>query len=122
MKNEKTIHEFKVTETEDGYRIEIKGDKEQLKKAGLPGILPFLGPRMRFRGYGPRKLRRRLRRHGRPGSDGPRGRRGPGGRRRRWGNPPSEGKRRPGEPPFWQGGPWGGEMGDDGPNKGPGYV
>jgi len=28
---EKVIREFKVIETDDGYRIEIKGDKEKLK-------------------------------------------------------------------------------------------
>jgi hypothetical protein len=29
---EKVINEFRVIETDDGYRIEIKGDKERLKK------------------------------------------------------------------------------------------
>jgi hypothetical protein len=29
---EKVINEFRVIETDDGYRIEIKGDKEHLKK------------------------------------------------------------------------------------------
>jgi hypothetical protein len=29
---EKVINEFKVIETDDGYRIEIKGDKEHMKK------------------------------------------------------------------------------------------
>jgi len=28
---EKVIREFRVIETDDGYRIEIKGDKEKLK-------------------------------------------------------------------------------------------
>ena len=28
---EKVIQEFRVIETEDGYRIEIKGDKEKMK-------------------------------------------------------------------------------------------
>jgi hypothetical protein len=28
---EKVIHEVRVIETEDGFRIEIKGDKEQIK-------------------------------------------------------------------------------------------
>ena len=28
---EKVINEFRVIETEDGYRIEIKGDKERMK-------------------------------------------------------------------------------------------
>ena len=29
---EKVINEFRIIETDDGYRIEIKGDKEHLKK------------------------------------------------------------------------------------------
>ncbi|MCZ6530346.1 MAG: hypothetical protein O6949_08445 [Chloroflexi bacterium] len=29
---EKVIHEYKVIETDDGYRIEIKGDKERIRK------------------------------------------------------------------------------------------
>lgn len=29
---EKVIQEFKIVETEDGYRIEIKGDKEKMKE------------------------------------------------------------------------------------------
>jgi hypothetical protein len=29
---EKLIHEYKLIETDDGYRIEIKGDKEKIKK------------------------------------------------------------------------------------------
>jgi len=29
---EKVIKEFKIVETEDGYRIEIKGDKEKMKE------------------------------------------------------------------------------------------
>ena len=122
MKNEKTIHEFKVTETEDGYRIDIKGDKEQLKKAGLPGIIPVFGPRMHFRRRGPRKMMKRMRRHGHPEGGESRRRRGHGGRRHRWGNPPSEGKRKPGEPAFYKGSMFGGEMNDDGPSKGPDYV
>jgi hypothetical protein len=28
---EKVVQEFRVIETEDGYRIEIKGDKERMK-------------------------------------------------------------------------------------------
>ena len=62
---DKVIREFKVIETEDGYRIEIKGNKEQLKKffehrehgfgrrqwrhhRGGPGFGPF-----GFWGHGP---------------------------------------------------------------------
>jgi hypothetical protein len=29
---EKLIHEMRMIETDDGYRIEIKGDKEKMKK------------------------------------------------------------------------------------------
>ncbi len=44
---EKIISEYKVIETDDGFRIEIKGDKETLRKmfAG--------GPQRHFRGKGP---------------------------------------------------------------------
>jgi hypothetical protein len=55
---DKTIQEFKLIETDDGYRIEIKGDKKLLKSffekgqgmhgrrfmRGFPG--PFGGPAM----------------------------------------------------------------------------
>jgi len=36
---EKVIGELKIVETEDGYRIEIKGDKEKMKEmfSGLRG-------------------------------------------------------------------------------------
>jgi len=49
---EKVIHEYRLIETDDGYRIEIKGDKEKIKK-WLEG-----GPRHRKRrwmskGFGP---------------------------------------------------------------------
>ncbi len=49
---EKVIHEYRLIETDDGYRIEIKGDKEKIKK-WLEG-----GPRHRMRrwmgkGFGP---------------------------------------------------------------------
>jgi len=32
---EKVLHEVRMIETDDGFRIEIKGDKEQLKKMGM---------------------------------------------------------------------------------------
>lgn len=32
---DKIIHEFKIIETEDGFRIEVKGDKERLRKMGF---------------------------------------------------------------------------------------
>jgi hypothetical protein len=40
---DKVIHEFKIIETEDGFRIEIKGDKERIRRMGF-------GPFGRFRG------------------------------------------------------------------------
>jgi hypothetical protein len=55
----KVITEFKVIEMEDGYRIEIKGDKERLKKMFEHRGQGF-GPGMGFgpwgrrhRGFGP---------------------------------------------------------------------
>jgi hypothetical protein len=33
---EKLISEIKVIEMEDGYRIEIRGDKERIRKFGFP--------------------------------------------------------------------------------------
>jgi hypothetical protein len=55
---EEVLHEMRVVETDDGYRIEIKGDKERIKK--------FLKERGRgFRCAPPfmamRGMRRRLR-------------------------------------------------------------
>ena len=39
---EKVINEFRVIETDDGFRIEIKGDKEKIKSFmsgfGMPGV------------------------------------------------------------------------------------
>ena len=45
---EKVINEFRVIETDDGFRIEIKGDKEAIRRM--------------LRGFG---------RHGFPGASGP---------------------------------------------------
>ncbi|MDM8527413.1 hypothetical protein QUF58_04305 [Anaerolineales bacterium HSG24] len=45
---EKTIHEFKIIETEDGFRIELKGDKEALKRMIFDPKFGF----MRSMGYG----------------------------------------------------------------------
>jgi hypothetical protein len=44
---EKIISEYKIIETDDGFRIEIKGDKESLRKMFIDG------PRHFFRGKGP---------------------------------------------------------------------
>jgi hypothetical protein len=42
---EKVINEFKVIETDDGFRIEIKGDKETIRQM--------------IRGFGPHRRKRR---------------------------------------------------------------
>ncbi len=47
---EKVIHELRIVETEDGFRIEIKGDKERLRGLFEHGMLPFGLGRM---GQGP---------------------------------------------------------------------
>lgn len=49
---EKVIHSIQIIETDDGYRIEIKGDKKRLKKI-LRFRKPF-GPKGPFSwGFGP---------------------------------------------------------------------
>jgi len=64
---EKVLHEVRFIETDDGFRVEIKGDKEQLKKMGMmhfgkkgfgPGMFFGRGPGKRGfwgrgHGYGP---------------------------------------------------------------------
>jgi len=37
--SEKVLHEVRFVETDEGYRIDIKGDKEQLKKMGMDRML-----------------------------------------------------------------------------------
>lgn len=45
--SEKVLQEIRFIETNDGFRIEAKGDKEQLKAMGLgPGMFGF-GPKIR---------------------------------------------------------------------------
>lgn len=55
---EKVIQEFKVVETDDGFRIEIKGDKEKMREFvmgmdprrwGESGFGPWGGSRRRHR-------------------------------------------------------------------------
>lgn len=75
---EKVIHEVRIIEMDDGFRIEIRGDKEQIKE--------YLG-RMRGMGFGP------WMHHG-PGGHGP-FRHGP------FGHGPFHGG------PFRRGGRWG---------------
>ena len=50
---EKVINEFKVIETDDGFRIEIKGDKEAIRR--------MMG------GFGPHSFRGKKRHFGGPG-------------------------------------------------------
>jgi hypothetical protein len=45
---ERVINEFKVIETDDGFRIEIKGDKEAIRR-----MLSGFGPHNCFRAGGP---------------------------------------------------------------------
>ena len=58
---EKVLHEVRFIETDDGYRVEIKGDKEQLKEMGMmhfgkKGFGPgkFFGRGHGWRGFGGR--------------------------------------------------------------------
>ena len=56
---EKVIHEVRFLETDDGFRIEINGDKEHLRGMGFgPGMMMGFGSMMRG------KHRRRHGRHG----------------------------------------------------------
>ena len=67
---DKLLHEFKLYETETGFRVEVNGDKEKLKKMGFgPGMM--FGRKM-HKGRGRRSHRRRMwmgrhRHHGRCG-------------------------------------------------------
>jgi hypothetical protein len=47
---EKVIQEFRIIETDDGFRIEIKGDKEQLREF----VMGFDPRRWMWRGRGRR--------------------------------------------------------------------
>jgi hypothetical protein len=52
---EKVIREWRVIETDDGYRLEIRGDKEEIRHC--VGRFQMCGPRHRFRRwphFGPR--------------------------------------------------------------------
>ncbi len=61
---EKVIHEIKIVETDDGFRIEIKGDKEAIRQmlGGFGPGFPF-GRGFHF-GFGPNFWGRRWGRHG----------------------------------------------------------
>lgn len=49
---EKVIHEVKLIETDDGFRLEVKGDKERIRERGFgPGMMGFgMGRGFRHRG------------------------------------------------------------------------
>ncbi|HFC12974.1 MAG TPA: hypothetical protein ENJ56_09050 [Anaerolineae bacterium] len=58
---DKILHQVTVIETDEGFRIEIKGDKDKIRAGGF-------GSRMMgrmFGGFGPRMGRGRGRGHGR---------------------------------------------------------
>lgn len=63
--NEKVTHEIRIIETEDGFRVELKGDKEELRRlmfgGGWGNLRQFFG---NF-GFGPRGFNPRG--FGRPG-------------------------------------------------------
>ena len=84
MAEEKVLHEVRIIETEDGFRIEIKGDKERLKEMLSHGG-PFGAMQGRFgRGFGPWQ-------HGQRGHHGPFG----WGHRGPWGGWDDEDRERP---------------------------
>jgi len=68
---EKVLHEIRFIETDDGFRLEINGDKEKMREMGfIPGMMRF-GQGQHFGGFphgsrGPRGPRMgRMRRRGR---------------------------------------------------------
>jgi hypothetical protein len=75
MAEEKVIHEVRFIETDDGFRIEVKGDKEAMRQMGGPcmGMGPGMGHGFgRGRRFGRRMRHRRFRRMGgRMGGYGP---------------------------------------------------
>lgn len=58
---EMVVREFRVIETEQGYRIEINGDKDEIRNSGLLGLITGMGSRMGRHGHG--RDRRGFRRH-----------------------------------------------------------
>ncbi len=64
--DEKVLREIKIVETEDGFRIEMKGDKEELRKMIFDQSRPFFawGERAPFGGHAPLEhLREHLHEH-----------------------------------------------------------
>ncbi len=64
---DKIIHEFKIIETDDGFRIEIKGDKERIREMGLFRMMKGFG-RMKggpgWPGHKGHRFQRRWRKYG----------------------------------------------------------
>ncbi len=82
MNNDKILFEQRIIETEDGFRIEVTGDKEKIREAGL-GRLVGMG----MGKWSPRGQQGKPRKHAKPGRHGRRMRHG--GRRvgrHRWHN------------------------------------
>jgi hypothetical protein len=50
--SEKVLREIKIIETDDGFRIEMTGDKEELRKMLFEQGKPFFMPFGRGRGFG----------------------------------------------------------------------
>jgi hypothetical protein len=76
---EKVVGEIRFIETDDGFRIEMKGDKERLKEMGWgPGLM---GPMGKGMGRGRKRFWREMRRgheHGSGHKHGPGHRHGSG--------------------------------------------
>ncbi len=68
---DKVIHEMRVIETETGYRIEINGDKERIKRSPLLKIATMRRGRRHGRRRGMRGMMKgRMHRHHRgPGAE-----------------------------------------------------
>lgn len=57
---ERVIHEVRFVETDDGFRVEVKGDKERMREMGFgPGMMGWAKHRRRHRHFhrGPRFAR-----------------------------------------------------------------
>lgn len=64
---EKVLHEIRFIETDDGFRLEINGDKEKMREMGFNPDMMGVGQGQHFSGFpvgphrrrGPRRRRRR---------------------------------------------------------------
>lgn len=55
MAEEKVIHEVRIIETEDGFRIEIRGDKERIRRMGFARAIGIGTGRAHRRRHGRRR-------------------------------------------------------------------